>query len=110
MIKPKYVIIDDVDCPEPAMVAQWVPNTGYCYMDRIRNKPSFDGMVGSLATPLQTFGITWTETDEIVTFRSGGKSFARYPDGMPRRWQSEVEEWRRPILTRGHVRRKKVPA
>lgn len=107
---PKYVIINDCDAPEPAMVCQWVPGVGYCYLDRTRNKPSFDGMVGEHATPVNTFGIIVHEgTDGIVTFRATGKSFARYPDGEPRRWQSSLPEFTHKRLLKKNVRKRRKP-
>lgn len=71
------------------MVCQWVPDVGYCYLDRTGDKPLFDGMAGDEATPVNTFGILVHEAkDGTITFKATGKSFARYADGTPRRWQS----------------------
>ena len=45
--RPKYVIVNEYDAPEPRMVCQWVPGVGYCYMDRTHGKSRYDGMTGS---------------------------------------------------------------
>lgn len=90
--KAKYVIIDDIDAPEPRMVCQWVPHIGYCYMDRRNNKADFDGMSGGEATPIEAFGFSVTEDrDGMVRFyRSDKPGTATYSDGEPRRWQSYI--------------------
>jgi len=106
----KYVILNDTDAPQPNMVCQWVEGIGYCYLDRTHNKPDFDGMTGSEATPVTTFGIQWIETDGEVDFWVMGRSFARYTDGIPRKWQSSAPNFSWPILTSCNVRRRKVAA
>lgn len=102
-MKPKYVIINDTDAPQPAMVAQLVPGVGYCYLDR--KKSSFDGMKGHEATNVEDFGFTWAENaDGTVSFyRNDRDPTATYHDGEPRRWQSRAVsfEWR--VLKRGAV-------
>lgn len=88
------------------MVCQWVPGVGYCYLDRTGNKPSFDGMKGEEATPINTFGILVHEAkDGIITFQVTGKSFARYPDGQPRRWQSSAPQFTHQRLTEKGTRK-----
>lgn len=88
--RAKYVIIDEFDAPEPAMVCQWVPNVGYCYLNRSGTKPRRDGMTGANATPIEAFGFDWRETGKgTVCFEMTSRpSTATYFDGMPRRWQS----------------------
>lgn len=106
MSKAKYVIINDCDAPQPAMVCQLVPGVGYCYLDRSGNKPSFDGMKGDEATSINTFGIlVHEEADGTITFKATGKSFALYPDGQPRRWQSSVSEFTHRKLMKKDVRK-----
>lgn len=104
----KYVIMNDTDAPQPNMVCQWVEGVGYCYLDRTNNKPRHDGMRGSEATPVTTFGVGWVEGKGMVQFYVTHPSFARYPDGMPRRWQSDVREFSWPILTLHSFRRRRV--
>ena len=87
---PKYVIINDFDAPQPSMVCQWVPGVGYCYLDRRDTKPNHDGMTGDAATPVEAFGIVWTDNkDGTVSFYlSDSPVTATYQDGEPRVWQS----------------------
>ena len=92
---PPYVILNDIDAPEPRMVCQWVPGIGYCYLDRTRGKPRHDGMSGTEATPLDVFGWTWAEDEDggswVRFYRTDRPSTAIYPDGVPRRWQHESD-------------------
>lgn len=99
--RPKYVIINDCDAPQPRMVCQWIPGVGYCYMDRRDHKSDFDGMSGAEATPVESFGFVWVEdTDGYVRFYLADNPphpvTATYRDGKPRRWQDRQEffEWR----------------
>lgn len=96
--KPRYVIINDTDAPEPRMVCQWVPGIGYCYMDRRNNKADFDGMSGREAMPIEAFGFSVAEdTDGFARFYLSERPVtATYHDGDPRRWQSHQTffEWR----------------
>lgn len=96
--KPRYVIINDTDAPEPRMVCQWVPRIGYCYMDRSRNKADFDGMRGDRSTPIEAFGFSVAEdADGMVRFYQSDRPVtATYYDGKPRKWQSYQTffEWR----------------
>lgn len=103
--KPRYVIINDTDRPEPAMVCQWIPGVGYCYLDRGRGKPGFDGMVGAEATSLEAFGFVWAENrNGTVTFyRSDRPSIATYRDGEPRRWQNRADSFEFRKLRRSDV-------
>lgn len=104
----KYVIINDCDVPQPDMVCQWVPGVGYCYLDRSGNKPSFDGMKGDEATPINMFGILVHEAkDRTISFKATGKSFARYLDGRPRRWQSSEPAFTHKMLMKKDVRKAK---
>lgn len=99
---PKFVIINDADEPGPRMVCQWVPGVGYCYLDRSRNKNSFDGMKGPHKTPIEAFGFSYEEGNGHVTFyQSGEPSTARYRDGHPRAWQSEFVKFDFPLLEPG---------
>ena len=94
----RYVIVSDADAPSPSMVCQLVPGLGYCYMNRGYNKPSFDGMRGDGATPIEAFGFEWTEdADGWTHFDQTGAVTATYQDGSPRRWQSSLRsfDWRR---------------
>jgi hypothetical protein len=105
MSKPsRYVIINDIDAPEPRMVCQWVPRKGYCYLDRTRGKPQHDGMSGLDATSIEAFGFVWTDNpDNTVSFYLSTRPVtATYSDGKSRRWQSRVEsfEFRRLHLKR----------
>ena len=97
-VRPRYVIINDCDAPQPRMVCQLVPGIGYCYMDRRENKPDFDGMRGLEATPIESFGFRWAEDTDGMTrfYLSDVPATAVYSDGYPRNWQSSVEffEWR----------------
>ena len=95
-MKPKYVIINDCDAPEWRMVCQWVPEVGYCYMDR--SKSFFDGMEGGDAMPVDAFGVLWMEGADGMTrfYPFGLNATAAYPDGAPRRWQGARKfEWGR---------------
>ncbi|SHK23707.1 hypothetical protein SAMN02745194_04515 [Roseomonas rosea] len=99
-MKPtRYVIINDCDAPEPRMVCQWVPGVGYCYLDRRGIKPTYDGMTGTHATPVEAFGFVWTDNpDGTVSFyRSERPVTATYQDGKLRRWQDRADgfEFRR---------------
>ena len=93
--RPRYVIIDDIDAPEPRMVCQWVPGIGYCYLDRKRNKPAHDGMSGIRATPIEDFGWTWAEDEDggswVRFYRTERPVTATYPDGVLRRWQHPAD-------------------
>jgi hypothetical protein len=93
--KPKYVIINDCDAPEPSMVCQWVSGIGYCYLDRSAGKPRFDGMHGTEATPVEAFGFVWTDnSDGTVSFYLSDRPVtATYRDARPRRWQSRVKSF-----------------
>jgi hypothetical protein len=89
----KYVIINETDAPEPAMVCQWVSGIGYCYLDRREPKPRYDGMSGDAATPIEAFGFAWTEEKAdgtVFIFWSGAPVTATYSDGRLRRWQSDI--------------------
>jgi hypothetical protein len=105
--KPRYVIINDIDAPEPSMVCQWVPHVGYCYLDRRQGKPDHDGMKGTEATPIEAFGFVWTDnSDGTVSFYlSDITPTATYSDGEPRRWQSWVGSFERKQLTLGAIRK-----
>ena len=96
-MKPKYVIINDTDAPQPNMVCQWVPEVGYCYMDR--SKATFDGMKGRGATPVEAFGVLWAEDSDGMTrfYPSEKPPAATYQDGKPRRWHGITRsfEWKR---------------
>ena len=100
--RPKYVIINDCDRPEPRMVCQWVPGVGYCYLDRSRTLPSHDGMSGEEATRIEDFGLSWADNaDGTVSFYATGQpSTATYRDGKPRQWQSMVRSFERRQLPR----------
>lgn len=90
-----YVIINDTDAPEPRMVCQRVPGVGYCYLDRSRGKPDFDGMQGAEATPVEAFGFVWADnSDGAVTFyRVDRPITATYRDGEPRCWQHAADSF-----------------
>lgn len=96
MARPKYAIINDTDAPHPNMVVQWVPNVGYCYMNRTLSR--HDGMQGSEATDIRAFGFSWAEDPDGVTrfYRNTLDPTATYSDGEPRLWQprSDFFEWR----------------
>lgn len=100
--RPKYVIINDTDAPEPRMVCQWVPGIGYCYLDRRDHKSDYDGMRGTEATPVEQFGFAWTDNpDGSVSFYLSDKpATATYQDGEPRHWQSGTTrfEYRRLVV------------
>lgn len=97
--KTRYVIINGTDAPEPRMVCQWVPDIGYCYMDRRNNKADFDGMLGHEATSIEAFGFSVAEDADGISrfYQSDRPVTATYRDGEPRRWQSHQTffEWRR---------------
>ncbi len=95
--KARYVIINEIDAPEPRMVCQWVPRIGYCYLDRRDGKHRHDGMRGDEATPIEAFGFVWTDNpDGSVSFYMSDKPVtATYRDGEPRRWQSRVQSFER---------------
>lgn len=103
--RAKYVIINDVDAPEPAMVCQWVPSIGYCYLDRRHPKPRHDGMRGLEATPIEAFGFLWVEnSDGTVSFyQSDLPVTATYQDGEPRRWQSRATSFEHKVLRRAAI-------
>lgn len=103
--KPRYVIINDCDAPQPNMVCQWVENVGYCYLDRSSGKPQHDGMQGFEATPVEAFGFSWTEGgDGTVSFRrSTAPVTATYNDGEPRRWQHRSDGFKHHKLATGAV-------
>jgi hypothetical protein len=94
---PKYVIINDTDAPEPKMVCQWMPDVGYCYLDRTNGKRRHDGMIGSEAVSIEAFGWTWSEEKDngelLVKFMRTNKSTATYPDGVPRDWQHHADSF-----------------
>lgn len=106
---PKYVIINDIDKPEFAMICQWVLGIGYCYLDRSGTKPDHDAMRGRDATPVETFGIAWADNcDGTVSFYLTDRpSEATYRDGIPRRWQERpgVDARTFPQLTTRAVQR-----
>lgn len=91
------------------MVCQWVPGIGYCYMDRRNNKADFDGMQGDEATPIEAFGLAWTDkSDGTVDFYPSGRPVtATYYDGRPRRWQSRKTEFEHVQLKSGVIRQAK---
>lgn len=108
----RYVIINEIDAPEPRMVCQWVPGIGYCYLDRRGTKPDHDGMIGAEATPVEAFGFAWAENpDGTVSFyRSERPVTATYRDGVPRRWQHHADSFEFRRLTAGARRAKRMPA
>lgn len=108
---PKYVIINDFDAPQPNMVCQWVEGVGYCYLDRTRLKPRYDGMVGTEASEVGAFGFCWEEkADGIVAFhRTDLGSVAVYRDGEYRRWCDSRDEFDHRQLTRADVKAKRSP-
>lgn len=109
--RPRFVIINDTDAPEPRNVCQWVPARGYCYLDRSRGKPEFDGMKGGSATAIEAFGFTWSEGAGRVRFcRDGATRTAAYQDGQPRDWQSEFEMFDFPLLEQGARGARRVTA
>jgi hypothetical protein len=103
-----YVIINDIDGPYFRMICQWVPGVGYCYLDRGKSKPRHDGMAGKEATPVDAFGIVWTDNaDGSVSFyRSDLPATATYRDGQPRRWHDAADSAEYPRLTRSNVRKR----
>ena len=107
-IRHRYVIINETDAPEPAMVCQWVPGCGYCYLDRKPPKPAYDGMQGDEATPLEAFGFVCRDGPDgtVRFFLSGEVATATYRDGKPRRWQSHATAFHRRRLTLGVVKMK----
>ena len=109
---PKYVIINDFDAPEPAMVSQWVPGIGYCYLDRRNGKLRHDGMNGTAATPIEAFGFTWAENrDGTVSFYQTDRPVtATYSDGEPRRWQSRATSFEFQQLKAGAIQRERANA
>ncbi len=106
LLRPQYVIINDIDAPEPAMVCQWVPKVGYCYLDRRGTKPRHDGMRGAEATDIREFGFVYTNNkDGTVSFyRTDKPETAKYHDGKPRRWQSRYDGFERKRLTTSAIR------
>ena len=106
--RPMYVIINDIDAPEPRMVCQWVPNIGYCYLDRSRGKPSHDGMHGSEATPVEAFGFAHIENHDgtVSFFRTTRPVTSAYRDGQPRRWQHRADAFEFRRLSLGAVQQK----
>lgn len=106
--KPRYVIINDTDAPQPHMVCQWVPRIGYCYMDR--RKADFDGMTGREATSIEDFGFRWAEDTDSVTrfYLSDIPPTAAYHDGEPRRWQSRIHSFEWNTLKAGAVRKERT--
>ena len=105
--KPKYVIINDCDAPQPAMVCQLVKGIGYCYLDRRGTKPEHDGMTGTEATSVEAFGFRWAEDpDGMVRFYLSDQPVtATYSDGEPRRWQSRDYGFEFRVLKPGAVAR-----
>ena len=104
-----YVIMNDFDRPEPAMVCQWVPGIGYCYLDRTGTKPLHDGMRGAEATPIEAFGFVWTEnSDGTVSFYLTDNPIvtATYQDGEPRQWQSPAKSFEFRQLTASVVKQR----
>lgn len=96
--RPRYVIINDIDAPQPNMVAQYVTGTGYCYLDR-RNA-RFDGMRGHEAIDVRKFGFSWVEdTDGVVRFyRNELAPTATYSDGESRRWKASGDFFEWPMI------------
>ena len=108
--RPKYVIVNEYDAPEPRMVCQWVPGVGYCYMDRTHGKSRYDGMTGSYIAPVFDFGFDIMEnTGGLVSFHKARPSVALYLDGEPRRWQSSIHSFSRQMLEKKKGRRSARP-
>lgn len=110
--RPKYAIVNDFDAPEPSMVCQWVPDVGYCYLDR-KNKASYDGMQGNEATPVEAFGIVSCDNaDGTVSFYGPSEvaPTATYQDGEPRSWQSSVMCFERQQLKPNEIKKAKESA
>jgi hypothetical protein len=105
--KPLYAIINDTDAPEPRMVCQWMPGVGYCYLDRGRGKPDFDGMPGAKATSVEEFGFVCADNaDGTVSFyRSDRPVTATYDDGEPRQWQHHRDSFEFRKLTARDVKK-----
>lgn len=102
----RYVIINEIDAPQPEMVCQWVPGIGYCYLDRRGTKPNYDGMVGAEATPIEAFGFTWSENPNgtVIFRRSEAEPSASYRDGVRRRWQSAADSFELRQIEAGEVK------
>lgn len=107
----KYVIVSDYDAPQPDMVCQWVPAKRYCYLDRTRNKPNHDGMIGDEATPIEAFGFIWANNrDGTVSFyRTVQPCTATYRDGVARRWQHPADKSTHKRLHKGSFRKVTTP-
>ncbi len=110
MSRAPYVIINDCDQPCPNMVCQWVEGVGYCYLDRSRNKPDFDGMEGTEAIPIEDFGFVWAHNANgtVSFYRTDRPITATYSDGMPRTWQHWNDSFEFQRLEKHPMLRKKA--
>ena len=88
-MKPKYIILDDVDRPYRWNVCRLLRSGKYAYIQphswaAWAKKKRFSGERG---VPMEAFGFEVIEQGKSVTFTMVRESTATYPDGSRRNWQ-----------------------
>lgn len=86
---PKYAIVNHCDRPCLRLVAQWVPDVGYCYMAQsyFPELKQYNGMRHPKPTDVRDFGFEIIEGSNGAMFRKTGQTTARYDNGDWREWQ-----------------------
>jgi hypothetical protein len=98
--RPRFVILNDYDRPERRLVAQWVPGTGYCYMNRVEEPrlKQYDGVTATRPTNMEDFGFGIVVRGSAVTFGMVGGNIATYADGRGRPWQDNTTSFTLPLI------------
>ena len=90
-----FYIVNDIDRPEPRLIAQELDGALWYLNPEIRNL--FPAMSTRHATRVKDFGIDLAIADGCLVGELVRESTATYPDGKPRRWQGAIT-FRIPII------------
>ena len=91
---PKFAIMNCADRPCGGLVAEWIPEIGYCYNPQaipgFEHRKQFNGMTPPHPAAIEDFGFEVTEYADYYDFHKVRESVATYYDGKPREWQGET--------------------
>jgi len=86
--KPRFVIVNDFDRPSEEFIAELAPDGLYYYIHpELRSEWANQGLSAQLATPIEKFGIEWTEEAGHLVGTLAHFSSATYQNGSGRVWQ-----------------------
>jgi hypothetical protein len=84
----KYFIVNQFDKPCEKSIAEKRDDGKFYYVHpSLCDDKSYHGMTPDNPTPLEKFGIEWTEKDGYLFATLAHKSTAEYPNGKIRLWQ-----------------------